>query len=187
MESTWAGRWRVRKQSRIPAVAELGSRAPQIMRIEGRDRHFVHEDGAEFFNGSNGGEVVGICGDDDRGIKRANKRREGAAGLERVGMAAERRGYFITDVPGNERDVVRVTDAEVDSSGIAGVRQQNAKMVIGHEAERGVAGNDLVEAERDLAVRQLQVCGRCGQLWESSSSHLKNTRSGVQVNKNGTK
>lgn len=129
-----------------PLIAALDSPATQVDRVIGRHDDFLEEGGSQALDGSEGGVVVRVGGDDDRGIESSDEWRESTAGLKGVTMAAESLGDLITDMPGIEQDMVGIPDAEVDVARFRAVCD-DPEMIKWHQAPLHVTRHKADEME----------------------------------------
>lgn len=120
-----------------------------------RHRNLVDELSAEPSDGLDGCKVVRITCDGHITIDLAHKRRDGAASLVCVAVAAKFLVNFESDVPRTDTDVFGVSDSKIDVAGI-GIREvQDSEVIRGYETFGRVAGNDVNETQSYVAERQI--------------------------------
>lgn len=113
----------------MPAVAALESFTTYIGGFLGRDLDFVHELASQPFDDPDGCGVFGGRRDHNGVVNGADKRCQGVAGVERVGIPPVGLGYPIPDVAGASKDVVRIPDLEIDVSHLGCAVDNNLEMV----------------------------------------------------------
>ena len=133
----------------------LSAGPPGIRGVFGWDGHFINETGDQLLDGSLGGVVIRVAGNGDHQVDGTNERRQSLAGLAGETVSAERLGNFVTDMPRAQPHMFGIPHAEIDVADIQITRNQDAKVVIGYKATRGIAGKDPDKTQPHLTGRKV--------------------------------
>src|SRR6478609_7612951 len=104
--------------SRRPTVSSFDAQSLLNLRIERGDGDFFDKRCAQFLDRTPGGEIVRVAGNRHRRVHLADKRGDGAAGLQRIPAPAKGLVDPKPDVAGGEADMFRIPHAKIDVPGI---------------------------------------------------------------------
>jgi hypothetical protein len=157
----WARSWR-------PFVTSLDARPSLIVRVVNRHVYLVNNMSTQALNDTSGCDVVRIAGKCDCSRNQTDERRKGKTRLPRVTVTPKTLRDLKPEMTGAGPNVLRIPDTKVDVPDIASVGSEDAELETGNESTRQIAGDNLGEAQRDLAKRQRffrrvwkqVVCGR---------------------------